>query len=71
MSWTSRLVEPQTVKVDDIHIGTQSRQQPAAIRQPKEVRGFARLPLDEMLKGQLWSAVSVATPVRQHETGQA
>jgi hypothetical protein len=27
-----RLVEPQTVKVDDVHIGAQAWQQPTAIR---------------------------------------
>jgi hypothetical protein len=38
------LVEPQTVKVDNVHISTQTRQQPTAVRQSKKVRGFARLP---------------------------
>jgi hypothetical protein len=66
-----RLVQPQTVKVDNVHIGTQARQQPTAIRQTEKVRGFARLPLDQMLNRQPWPAVSVATPMRQHEARQA
>jgi hypothetical protein len=65
------LVQPKTVKVDDVHIGAQARQQPTAIRQSKKVCGFARLPLDQMLNRQPWPAVSVATPMRQHETRQA
>ena len=66
-----RFVQPQTVKVDEVHIGAQPRHQTTAIRQTKKVRGFARLPLDEMLNGQPWPAASVATPMRQHETRQA
>ena len=44
-----RLMQPQTVKVDDVHIGAQARQQPTAIRQSKKVGGFACLPLDQVL----------------------
>jgi hypothetical protein len=66
-----RLVQPQTVEVDDVHVGAQARQQPTAIRQTEIVRGFARLPLDQMLNRQPWPAVPVATPMRQHETRQA
>ena len=57
------LVQPKTVKVDDVHIGAQARQQPTAIRQTKKVRGFAGLPLDQVLDGQPWPAVPVATPM--------
>ena len=66
-----RLVQSQTIKVYDIDIGAQAREQPTAIRQTEKVRGFAGLPLDQMLKRQLWPAASVAAPVRQHETRQA
>ena len=65
------LMQPQTVKVDDVHVGAQARHQPTAIRQTEEVGGFAGLPLDQMLEGQPWPAVAVATPMRQHETRQA
>src|ERR1700744_6260269 len=37
------LMQPQTVKVDDIHVGAQARHQPTAIRQTEEVGGFAGL----------------------------
>src|SRR6202035_4891029 len=43
-----RLMQPQTVKVDEVHVGAQARHQPTAIRQTEEVGGFARLPLDQM-----------------------
>jgi hypothetical protein len=66
-----RLMQPQAVEVDDVHIGTQARHQPTAIRQTEKVRSFARLPLDEMLNRQPGAAVSVAAPMRQHETRQA
>src|ERR1700730_373316 len=66
-----RLMQPQTVKVDDVHVGAQARHQPTAIRHAEEVSGFARLPLDQMLEGQKWPAAAVATPMRQHETRQA
>ena len=65
-----RLVQPQTVKVDDVDIGTQARQQPTAIRKTEKVRCFACLPLDQMLNGEPWPAVPVAPPMRQHETRQ-
>jgi hypothetical protein len=65
-----RLVQPQTVKIDDVHIGTQTRQQPTAIRQTEKVSSLAGLSLDQMLNGQPWQ-VSVAPPMRQHETRQA
>ena len=65
------LMQPQTVKVDEVHIGAQPRHQTTAIRQTEKVRGFARLPFDQMLNRQPWPAVSVATPMRQHETRQA
>ena len=35
-----RLVQPQAVKVDDVHVGAQARQQPTAIRKTEKVRGF-------------------------------
>lgn len=66
-----RLVQPQALEVDDVHVGAQARHQPAAIRQTEEVGGFAGLPLDQMLQRQQWPAAAVATPMRQHETRQA
>ncbi len=65
------LMQPQTVKVDDVHVGAQARHQPTAIRQTEEVGGFAGLPLDQMLEGQPRPAAAVAPPMRQHETRQA
>lgn len=65
-----RLVQPQTIKVDDVHIGAEPRHQPTPIRKTKKVRSFARLPFDQMLNRQPWPAVSVSTPMRQHETRQ-
>src|SRR5437899_2977903 len=66
-----RLVQLQTIEVDEVHVSAHARHQPAAIRQTEEVGGFAGLPLDQMLKGQKWPAAAVATPMRQHETRQA
>ena len=66
-----RLVQPQTVKVDDVHVGAHARHQPAAILEAEEVGGFAGLPLDQMLERQPWPAVPVASPMRQHEARQA
>src|ERR1700676_4168950 len=65
------LMQPQMVKVDDVHVGAQARHQPAAIRQTEEVGGFARLPLDQMLERQKWPAAAVATPMRQQENPPA
>src|SRR6202049_5350994 len=65
------LMQPQTVKVDDVHVGAQARQPPTAIRQTEEVGGFAGLPLDQMLQRPKWPAAAVATPMRPHETRQA
>ena len=36
-----RLMQPQAVEVDDVHIRTQARHQPTAIRQTEKVRGYA------------------------------
>src|SRR5262245_23975501 len=66
-----RLVQPQTVKVDDVHVGAQARHEPTAIRQTEEVGSFARLPLDQMLERQPRPAAAIASPMRQHETRQA
>src|SRR5438105_2970764 len=66
-----RLVQPQTVEVDDVHVGAQARHQPAAIRHTEEVGGFAGLPLDQMFERQPWPAVTVAAPMRQHVTRHA
>src|SRR6516165_130327 len=49
-----RLVQPQTVKIDDVHVGAHAWDQPTAIRQAEKVRGFAGLPLDQMLERQPW-----------------
>jgi hypothetical protein len=65
-----RLMQAQTPKVDEIHIGAQPRRQPTPIWQTEKVGSFARLPLDQMLNGQLWPAVSVPPPMRKHETWQ-
>ena len=66
-----RLVQPQTIKVDDVYVGAQARHQPAAIRHTEEVGGFGCLPLDQMLERQKWPAAAVAPPMRQHVTRQA
>src|SRR5215470_2998968 len=36
-----RLMQPQAIEVDDVHVGAQARHQPAAIRQTEKVGGFA------------------------------
>ena len=40
-----RLMQPQTVEVDNVHVGALARHQPTAIRHTEEVGGFAGLPL--------------------------
>jgi hypothetical protein len=66
-----RLMQPQTVEIDDIYVGAQTRLQPAAIRQTEKIGGFARLQLDQMLEGQPRPTMAIASPMRQHETRSA
>src|SRR5712692_829445 len=57
------LVEPQALEIDQVHVGAQTRLEPAAIAEAEEIRGLAGLPLDQELKRQARPAPPVASPM--------
>src|SRR6202163_4080147 len=62
-----RLMEPQAIEVDQVHVGTQARREPAAVPHAEEIGGLAGLTLDQQFERQPGPAPPVAAPMRQHE----